>query len=169
MAPSMKWKTRSTSNSLPASVQTSLTAKARGAKITKVESLKKKDKLVAYEAANPEGKQNAAKSRSAPTAKSCRTKSSCELCPPQKERPVPTGPEFHEHVISTEAAHSFIVRCTVERHLDSPFPYPGRPGLICEVLNRVSSVQSGVKRCFNSPPLHHFRCSPSLPAYTGAD
>lgn len=42
-------------NSLPSNVQTSLTAKARGAKITKVESLKKQDKLVAYEAAITKG------------------------------------------------------------------------------------------------------------------
>lgn len=44
-----------TFNSLPANVQTALTAKAKGAKITKVESLKKKDKLVAYEAATLKG------------------------------------------------------------------------------------------------------------------
>ncbi|HZY62339.1 MAG TPA: hypothetical protein VFE38_07420 [Edaphobacter sp.] len=37
-------------NSLPTNVQTELTARAKGAKILKVESLKKKDKLVAYEA-----------------------------------------------------------------------------------------------------------------------
>ncbi|MEO6911627.1 MAG: hypothetical protein ABI158_11970 [Edaphobacter sp.] len=42
-------------NSLPANVQTALTAKAAGSKITKVESLKKKDKLVAYEAATLKG------------------------------------------------------------------------------------------------------------------
>lgn len=42
-------------DSLPANVQTALTAKAKGAKITKVESLKKKDKLVAYEAATLKG------------------------------------------------------------------------------------------------------------------
>jgi uncharacterized membrane protein YkoI len=42
-------------NSLPTNVQASLTAKARGAKITKVESLMKKDKLVAYEAATLKG------------------------------------------------------------------------------------------------------------------
>jgi hypothetical protein len=42
-------------NSLPANVQTALTARARGAKITKVESLKKQDKLVAYEAATLKG------------------------------------------------------------------------------------------------------------------
>lgn len=42
-------------DSLPAKVQTSLTAKAKGAKITKVESLMKKDKLVAYEAATLKG------------------------------------------------------------------------------------------------------------------
>lgn len=38
-------------DSLPANVQAALTAKAAGAKITKVESLTKNDKLVAYEAA----------------------------------------------------------------------------------------------------------------------
>jgi len=37
-------------DSLPAKVQSALTAKAAGAKITKVESLTKQDKLVAYEA-----------------------------------------------------------------------------------------------------------------------
>ncbi len=42
-------------DAVPAKVQTSLTAKAQGAKITKVESLKKKDKLVAYEAATLKG------------------------------------------------------------------------------------------------------------------
>ena len=42
-------------NSLPASVQSSLTAKANGAKITKVEALTKKGKLVAYEAATLKG------------------------------------------------------------------------------------------------------------------
>jgi uncharacterized membrane protein YkoI len=42
-------------DSLPANVQTALTARAKGAKITKVESLKKKDKLVAYEAATLKG------------------------------------------------------------------------------------------------------------------
>lgn len=42
-------------DSLPVNVQTALTAKARGAKITKVESLRKKDKLVAYEAATLKG------------------------------------------------------------------------------------------------------------------
>jgi hypothetical protein len=42
-------------NSLPASVQQALTAKAAGAKITKVESLTKKDKLVAYEAGTLKG------------------------------------------------------------------------------------------------------------------
>lgn len=42
-------------NSLPASVQTALTKKAGGAKITKVESLTKKGKLVAYEAATLKG------------------------------------------------------------------------------------------------------------------
>jgi hypothetical protein len=42
-------------DSLPINVQTALTAKAKGAKITKVESLKKKDKLVAYEAATLKG------------------------------------------------------------------------------------------------------------------
>jgi hypothetical protein len=44
-----------TFDSLPANVQTALTAKAKGAKITKVESLTKKDKLVAYEAATLKG------------------------------------------------------------------------------------------------------------------
>jgi len=38
-------------DSLPAAVQAALTKKAAGAKITKVESLTKHDKLVAYEAA----------------------------------------------------------------------------------------------------------------------
>lgn len=42
-------------HSLPANVQTALTARARGAKITKVESLKKQDRLVAYEAATLKG------------------------------------------------------------------------------------------------------------------
>ena len=42
-------------DSLPAEVQSSLGAKAAGAKITKVESLKKKDRLVAYEAATLKG------------------------------------------------------------------------------------------------------------------
>jgi uncharacterized membrane protein YkoI len=42
-------------NSLPAAVQTALTAKAAGAKITKVESLTKQNKLVAYEAATLKG------------------------------------------------------------------------------------------------------------------
>lgn len=42
-------------NSLPADVQSSLTAKAAGAKITKVESLTKHEKLVAYEAATLKG------------------------------------------------------------------------------------------------------------------
>jgi uncharacterized membrane protein YkoI len=42
-------------DSLPANVQSALTAKAAGAKITKVESLTKKDKLVAYEAAIVKG------------------------------------------------------------------------------------------------------------------
>jgi hypothetical protein len=41
--------------SLPTPVQGALTAKAAGAKITKVESLTKKDKLVAYEAATLKG------------------------------------------------------------------------------------------------------------------
>lgn len=45
-------------NSLPAKVQTALTARARGAKIVKVESLKKKDKLVAYEATTLRGKKH---------------------------------------------------------------------------------------------------------------
>jgi uncharacterized membrane protein YkoI len=40
---------------LPAKVQEALTAKAGAAKITKVESLKKLDKLVAYEAATLKG------------------------------------------------------------------------------------------------------------------
>jgi uncharacterized membrane protein YkoI len=40
---------------LPTDVQTSLTARAAGAKITKVESLTKHDKLVAYEAATLRG------------------------------------------------------------------------------------------------------------------
>ena len=44
-------------DSLPASVQTALTQKAAGAKITKVESLTKKGKLVAYEAATLKGKK----------------------------------------------------------------------------------------------------------------
>jgi hypothetical protein len=38
-------------DSLPAAVQAALKTKAAGAKITKVESLTKSDKLVAYEAA----------------------------------------------------------------------------------------------------------------------
>ena len=42
-------------NTLPADVQSALTAKAAGAKITKVESLTKKGKLVAYEAATLKG------------------------------------------------------------------------------------------------------------------
>jgi uncharacterized membrane protein YkoI len=42
-------------DSLPANVQAGLTKKAAGAKITKVESLTKKDKLVAYEAATLKG------------------------------------------------------------------------------------------------------------------
>ncbi len=42
-------------DSIPANVQAALTAKAKGAKITKVESLKKQDKLVAYEAATLKG------------------------------------------------------------------------------------------------------------------
>lgn len=42
-------------NSLPANVRTALTAKAAGAKITKVESITKKNKLVAYEAATLKG------------------------------------------------------------------------------------------------------------------
>lgn len=45
-------------NSLPANVQTALTKRARGAKITKVESLKKHDKLVAYEAATLKGSKH---------------------------------------------------------------------------------------------------------------
>ena len=40
---------------LPANVQAALTAKAGGAKITKVESLTKHNKLVAYEAATLKG------------------------------------------------------------------------------------------------------------------
>lgn len=42
-------------NSLPQGVQSALTTKAAGAKIVKVESLTKKDKLVAYEAATLKG------------------------------------------------------------------------------------------------------------------
>ncbi|GAC1361786.1 MAG: hypothetical protein NVSMB3_10020 [Acidobacteriaceae bacterium] len=42
-------------DSLPANVKTALTAKAAGAQITKVESLTKQDKLVAYEAATLKG------------------------------------------------------------------------------------------------------------------
>jgi hypothetical protein len=42
-------------DSLPSGVKDALTAKAAGAKITKVESLTKKDKLVAYEAATMKG------------------------------------------------------------------------------------------------------------------
>jgi hypothetical protein len=42
-------------DSIPANVQAILTAKAKGAKITKVESLTKQDKLVAYEAATLKG------------------------------------------------------------------------------------------------------------------
>jgi hypothetical protein len=42
-------------NNLPAAVQSALTAKAGTAKITKVESLTKKDKLVAYEATTLRG------------------------------------------------------------------------------------------------------------------
>jgi hypothetical protein len=42
-------------NTLPAGVQSALAAKAAGAKITKIESLTKKDKLVAYEAATLKG------------------------------------------------------------------------------------------------------------------
>ncbi len=42
-------------NALPAPVQTALTKKAAGAKITKVESLTKQGKLVAYEAATLNG------------------------------------------------------------------------------------------------------------------
>ena len=42
-------------DSLPAKVQNALTAKASGAKITKVESLTKQDKLAAYEAATLKG------------------------------------------------------------------------------------------------------------------
>jgi hypothetical protein len=45
-------------DSLPAKVQTALTARAKGAKIVKVESLKKKDKLVAYEATTLRGKKH---------------------------------------------------------------------------------------------------------------
>ena len=44
-----------TFDSLPADAQKALTAKAAGAKITKVESLTKKNKLVAYEAATLNG------------------------------------------------------------------------------------------------------------------
>ncbi len=43
--------------SLPPAVQRALTSRAAGAKIVKVESLKKKDKLVAYEAATLKGAQ----------------------------------------------------------------------------------------------------------------
>jgi hypothetical protein len=42
-------------HTLPAALQNALTAKAAGAKITKVESLTKKGKLVAYEAATLKG------------------------------------------------------------------------------------------------------------------
>jgi hypothetical protein len=42
-------------NTLPAPAQSALMAKAAGAKITKVESLTKKGKLVAYEAATLKG------------------------------------------------------------------------------------------------------------------
>ena len=42
-------------NTLPANVQGALTAKAAGAKITKVESLRRRGKLVAYEAATLKG------------------------------------------------------------------------------------------------------------------
>jgi hypothetical protein len=42
-------------DSLPAAVKTALTAKTPGAKITRVESLTKKGKLVAYEAATLKG------------------------------------------------------------------------------------------------------------------
>ena len=42
-------------NALPSNVQSALAAKAAGAKITKVESLTKKGKLVAYEAATLKG------------------------------------------------------------------------------------------------------------------
>jgi uncharacterized membrane protein YkoI len=42
-------------DSIPGDAQKALTAKAAGAKITKVESLTKKDKLVAYEAATLKG------------------------------------------------------------------------------------------------------------------
>jgi uncharacterized membrane protein YkoI len=42
---------------LPANVQAALTAKAGSAKITKVESLTKQNRLVAYEAATLKGKQ----------------------------------------------------------------------------------------------------------------
>lgn len=45
-------------NSLPASVQSSLAARAAGAKITKVESLKKSGKLVAYEATTLKGSKH---------------------------------------------------------------------------------------------------------------
>jgi uncharacterized membrane protein YkoI len=46
-------------DSLPANVQAALKAKAAGAKITKVESLTKNDKLVAYEAATLKGAKKA--------------------------------------------------------------------------------------------------------------
>jgi hypothetical protein len=42
-------------DALPPAVQSALTAKAAGAKIVKVESLTKKDKLVAYEASTQRG------------------------------------------------------------------------------------------------------------------
>jgi hypothetical protein len=42
-------------NTLPAAVQSALTAKAAGTKITKVETITKKGKLVAYEAATLKG------------------------------------------------------------------------------------------------------------------
>lgn len=45
-------------DSLPTNVQAALTKKAAGAKISKVESLTKKDKLVAYEAATLKGKKH---------------------------------------------------------------------------------------------------------------
>ena len=46
-------------SSLPSSVRTALTAKAKEAKITKVESLTKHNKLVAYEAATLKGSKKA--------------------------------------------------------------------------------------------------------------
>jgi hypothetical protein len=61
--------------SLPADVQTALTTKASGAKITKVESITKHDKLVAYEAATLKGMKRV-RSRLVPTAASSPMKNS---------------------------------------------------------------------------------------------